>query len=175
MYEPSEKVSEYSGHQLLKCGGCIAVPHLYYLALKGAKYSRECCFSDILWSYVCLLISLCHIQLGSEISSHYIMTYCILIWERCHVFPCILILLSQIKYGSQYTVFFLWYTQHRGCLFCGCWYPPPCGGVLLDCLSGFRAKHFWTLRQSLRVSYGCHKISKSTSLDCNKIHSDGIK
>ena len=27
---------------------------------------------------------------------------------------------------------------------------------------------------SLRVSYGCHEISKSTSLDCNKIHSDSV-
>ena len=29
-------------------------------------------------------------------------------------------------------------------------------------------------RCALRVSYGCHKISKSTSLDCNKIRSDGV-
>ena len=28
---------------------------------------------------------------------------------------------------------------------------------------------------SLRVSYCCHEISKSTSLDCNKICSDGVK
>ena len=28
--------------------------------------------------------------------------------------------------------------------------------------------------ENLRVSYGCHEISKSTSLDCNKIHSDGV-
>ena len=27
----------------------------------------------------------------------------------------------------------------------------------------------------LRVSYSCHEISKSTSLDCNKICSDGVK
>ena len=26
----------------------------------------------------------------------------------------------------------------------------------------------------LRVSYGCHEISKSTSMDCNKIHSDSV-
>ena len=26
----------------------------------------------------------------------------------------------------------------------------------------------------LRVSYGCHEISKSTSLDCNKTRSDGV-
>ena len=105
MYEPSKKVLEYSSHQLLKCGGCIAVSHLHYSALKGAKYCRERCFSNILWPYVHLLISLCHIQLGSEISLHYIMMYCILIWERCHIFPCILILLSQIEHGSQCTVF----------------------------------------------------------------------
>ena len=100
MYEPSEEVSEYNGHQLLKCGGCITVSHLHYSALKGDKYCRECCFSDILWSYVHLLISLCHIQLGSEISSHYIMMYCVLIWERSYVFPHILILLSQTEHGS---------------------------------------------------------------------------
>ena len=28
--------------------------------------------------------------------------------------------------------------------------------------------------KALRVSYGCHEISKSTSLDCNKICSDGV-
>ena len=119
MYKSSEKFSEYSGHQLLKCGGCIAIFHLHYSALKSAEYCRECCFSNILWSHVHLLISLCHIQLGSEFSSCYIMTYCILIWERHYIFPRILILLLQIKHGSQCTVF-LWYTQHRCCLFCGC-------------------------------------------------------
>ena len=31
----------------------------------------------------------------------------------------------------------------------------------------------WSL--VLRVSYGCHEISKSTSLDCSKICSDGLK
>ena len=105
MYEPSEKILEYSSHQPLECGRCIAISHLHYLALKSAEYSRECCLSDILWSYAHLLINLCHSQLGSEISSCYIMMYCILIWERCHVFPCILVLLSQIEYGSQCTVF----------------------------------------------------------------------
>ena len=58
MYKPSEEVLEYSGHQPLKCGGCIAIPLLHYSALKHAEYCRECCFSNILWSYVCLLISL---------------------------------------------------------------------------------------------------------------------
>ena len=29
-------------------------------------------------------------------------------------------------------------------------------------------------KEGLRVSYGCHEISKSTSLDCNKIPSDGV-
>ena len=148
MYEPSKKALEYSGHQLLKCGGCIAVSHLHYSALKGVKYCRENHFSNILWPYACLFISLCHIQLGSELSLCYIMTYCILIWEKCHVFPCILILLLQIKHSSQYTIF-LWYTQHRCHLFCGCWYPPPCGGVSLDLSSKFRAECFWTLRQSM--------------------------
>ena len=100
MYKPSEKVLEYTGHQLLKCRGCIAISHLHYLVLKSAEYCREHCFFDILWPYVCLLISLCHIQLGSELSSHYIMTYCILIWERHYVFPCILVLLLQIEHGS---------------------------------------------------------------------------
>ena len=30
------------------------------------------------------------------------------------------------------------------------------------------------MTESLRVSYGCHKILKSTSLDCSKIHRDGL-
>ena len=148
MYKPSKKVSEYSGHQPLKCGGCIAVSHLHYLALKCAEYCRECHFSNILWSYVRLLISLCHIQVGSELSSRYIMVYCILIWERCHIFQCIFVLLLQTKHGSQCTIF-LWYTQHRHCLFCGCWYLPPCSGVSLDLSSKFRVERFWTLRQSM--------------------------
>ena len=148
MYKPSEKFSEYSGHQLLESGGCIAVPHLHYLALKSAKYCRECCLTDILLPYACLLISFCHVQLGSEFSSCYTMMYHILIWERCYISPCILILLSQIGYGLQCTIFF-WYTQHRCCLLCRCWYPPPCSGVLLDFLSKFKAECFWTLRQSV--------------------------
>ena len=32
----------------------------------------------------------------------------------------------------------------------------------------------WGLSHCLRVSYGCHEISKSTSLDCNKICGDGV-
>ena len=100
MYKSSEKFLKYGGHQLLECGRCIAISHLHYSALKGAKYCRECHFTDILWSYVHLLISLSHIQFGSELSSHYIMMYCILIWERCYIFPCILILLLQIEYSS---------------------------------------------------------------------------
>ena len=89
MYKYSEEISEYSGHQLLKCGGCIAIPQLHYLALKCAKYWRESHLADILCSYVRLFISFCHIQLGSEFSLHYIMTYGILIWESVtsfHVF-----------------------------------------------------------------------------------------
>ena len=38
-------------------------------------------------------------------------------------------------------------------------------------------EHLWDhllWRLGLRVSYGCHEISKSTSLDCNKIRSDGV-
>ena len=100
MYKSSEKFLDYGGHQPLECGRCIAISHLHYLALKGAKYCRECHFTDILWSYACLLISLSHIQFRSEFSSHYIMTYHILIWERCYIFPCVLILLLQIEYGS---------------------------------------------------------------------------
>ena len=118
------------------------------LGSEGAKYYRESRFTDILWSYAHSLISLSHIQFGSEFSSHYIMMYCVLIWERCYIFPCILILLSQVKYGLQCTVL-LWYTQHRHCLLCCCWYPPPCYGVLLDFSSEFRAECFWTLRQSM--------------------------
>ena len=30
-----------------------------------------------------------------------------------------------------------------------------------------------SMSEPLRVSYACHKILKSTSLDCSKIHSDG--
>ena len=100
MYESSKKVSEYSGHQLLKCGGCIAIPHLHYSALKGAKYCGECHLANSLCSYAHLLISFCHIQLGSEFGLCYIMTYCILIWEGCHIFPCVFVLLLQIEYGS---------------------------------------------------------------------------
>ena len=148
MHESSKKLLEYSGHQQLECGRCIAISHLHYSALKGAEYSRECCLSDIFCSYVHLLITFCHIQLGSEVSLHYIMMDCILIWARCHTFPCVFILLLQIKYGSQCTVF-LGYTQHRHHLFCSCWYPPPCGGVSLDFSSEFRVKCFWTLRQSM--------------------------
>ena len=127
---------------------CIAVPHLHYLALKSAKYCRECHLTDILWPYAPLLISFCHIQLGSEFSLCYIMMYHILIWERCYIFPCIFVLLSQIGYGLQCTIF-LWYTQHRHCLLHCCWYPPPCGGVLLNFSSKFRTERFWTLRQSV--------------------------
>ena len=148
VYKPSKKVLEYSSRQPLKCRTCIAISHLHYSALKSAKYCRECHFSNILWPYAHLLISLCHIQLGSELSSRYIMMYCVLIWERRYIFPCILVLLLQIEHGSQCTVF-LWYTQHWHCLFCSYWYPPPCSGVSLDFSSKFRAEHFWTLRQSM--------------------------
>ena len=116
---------------------CIAIPHLHYSALKRAKYHRECHFSNILWPYACLLISLCHIQFGSECSSRYIMTYCVLIWERCYILPCIFVLLSQIEYGSYCTVF-LWYTQHWCHLFCGCWHHP----AVVYC-SIFRASSEW--------------------------------
>ena len=80
-------------------------------------------FSDILWSYARLFISLCHIQFGSELCLRYIMMYCILIWEGYYILPCILVLLLQIEYGSWCTVF-LWYTQHWCHLFCSCWHPP---------------------------------------------------
>ena len=82
---------ECSGHQPLKCGGRIAISHLHYLALESAKFCRECRFSNILWSYACLVISLCHIQLGSEFSLCYIMTYCVLIWERHYSFHVFLL------------------------------------------------------------------------------------
>ena len=103
VYKSSEEFSEYSSHQPLEFGGCIAISHLHYLALKCAEYCRECRFPNILWSYVHLLISHCHIQLGSEFSSRYIMTYCISIWKRCHIFPCILVLLfPDRKWFSMY-------------------------------------------------------------------------
>ena len=100
VYELSEEFSEYSSHQPLECGGCIAISHLHYSAPKCAKYCRECRFADILWPYAHLLIVFCHIQLGFEVSSCYIMMYCVLIWERWYVFLCILVLLLQIEHGS---------------------------------------------------------------------------
>ena len=100
MYKPSKKFSEYSSHQPLECGGCIAISHLHFLALKCAEYCRECHLANILWPYAHLFIGFCYIQFGPEISSHYIMMDCILIWEGCFIFLCVFILLSQIKHGA---------------------------------------------------------------------------
>ena len=97
---------ECSGHQPLKCGGCIAISHLHYLALKSAKFCRECRFSNILWSYACLLISFCHIQFGSECSSHYIMTYCVLIWERHYSFHVFLFCCCRLNTVLNVPFFF---------------------------------------------------------------------
>ena len=38
----------------------------------------------------------------------------------------------------------------------------------ISCMVGRCARSF--VRLGLRVSYGCHKVSKSTSVDCNKIY-----
>ena len=39
--QTSKKFSEYSSHQPLECGGCIAIPHLDYLALKGPNTAEN--------------------------------------------------------------------------------------------------------------------------------------
>ena len=58
----------------------------------------------------------------------------------------------------------------------GCW---RCDGNRMDLRQGKCSREEAAcppaVRQDLRVSYGGHKISKSTSLDCNKIRSDGVK
>ena len=131
MYKLSNIVSECGCHQPLKCGWSITVSHLYDSALKRAEYCGECGFAHILRLYVCLLISLCHVQFGPEFSTRNVMPNCVLFREQCHIFPCVVVLLSQIEYGAQCTIF-LWDTKHRGCLFIHCWYPPSCCGVSLD-------------------------------------------
>ena len=100
MDEFSDVGSECGGHQLLECAWGITVPHLYYLALKSAEYSGECGFVHILGLYAHFLISLCQVQLRPESSMRYIMLNGILFRERCYIFPCVIILLSQIKHSA---------------------------------------------------------------------------
>ena len=148
MYKPSKKSLEYSSHQLLECGGCIAISHLHYLALKCAKYCRECHLADILWPYEHLLIGFCHIQFGSEISSCYIMTDCVLIWERVlHLSMCFHSAVADwtwcivYHFSSVYTAWMLPALQQL------------VSTILLWCIvnfsSEFRVKCFWALRQSM--------------------------
>ena len=47
-------------------------PPFALLSSESAEYCRECCLTDILCSYARLLISFCHIQFESELSSRYI-------------------------------------------------------------------------------------------------------
>ena len=95
----SNIVSECGDHQLLEHRWGITVSHLYYLALKCAKYCGECGFAHILGLYACFLMSLCHVQLGPELGTCNIVPNCILLRERCHIFPCVIVLLSQIEHG----------------------------------------------------------------------------
>ena len=57
MYKPSDEIIECDCHQTLKSRWGITVPHLYYLALKCAKYHRECSFIHVLRFNAYLLIS----------------------------------------------------------------------------------------------------------------------
>ena len=99
LHKLSDVVSECGSHQLLKCGWCITVSHLYCSALKSAEYCRECGFMHVLGLYVHFLISFCHVQFGPELSTHYIVSNSILLRERCYIFPCIVVLLSQIEHS----------------------------------------------------------------------------
>ena len=95
----SDVVSECGGHQLLECGWNITVSHLYYSALKSAEYCGEHGFVHVFGLYACLLISFCHIQFGPELSMCNIMPNDILLRERCYIFSCVVVLLSQIEHG----------------------------------------------------------------------------
>ena len=131
MYEFFNKILECSGHKSLECRWCIAVTHLYHMALECSKYCGEHGFMHVFRLDASLLISLSHVQFGPESSSHYIMTNSILLGEGCYILPCIIVLLLQIKYSAQSTVF-LRNTQHwRGLLIC-CRYPPSGCGVSLN-------------------------------------------
>ena len=134
MYEFSDKISEGSGHKPLECRWGIKVTHLYDTALECTKYCGEHGFIQILRLNASLLIGLSHVQLGPELSSCYVLMNSVLLREGCYILPGIIVLLLQIKYNAQGTVF-LQNTQHRcGLLIC-CGYPPSCCGVSLNFLS----------------------------------------
>ena len=109
MYKFSDKILKCSSHKLLECRWCIAVTHLYHMALECSKYCGERGFMHIFRLNASLLISLS--QFGPESSSCYIMTNSVLLREGCYVPPCIIVLLAQIKYSVQSAVF-LRNTQH---------------------------------------------------------------
>ena len=96
----SNVVSECGSHQPLECGWGITVSHLYYSALKSAEYCGEHGFAHVLRLYAHLLISFCHVQLGPELSTCNVMPNGILLRERCYIFPCVIVLLSQIKHSA---------------------------------------------------------------------------
>ena len=100
MDEFSDIVLECGGHQLLECGWGITVSHLYYSALKCAEYFGECGFAHVLRLYARLLISFSHVQFGPESSMHNVVPNGILLRERCYFFPCVIVLLSQIKHSA---------------------------------------------------------------------------
>jgi hypothetical protein len=58
MDKAADAIVKYRGHQSLKCGRRIAVPHLPYLAPEGAKYRSECCLRHMSRIHVDLLICL---------------------------------------------------------------------------------------------------------------------
>ena len=70
------------------------------LGSESAEYHGEHGFAHILGLYMCLLISLCHVQFGPELGMRNVVPNRILFRERCHIFPCVIILLSQIEYSA---------------------------------------------------------------------------
>ena len=134
MYKFSDEILECNGHKPLECGWGVTVSHLYDMALEHAKYSRECGFIHIFRLNESWFISLGHVQFGPEMSSHYIVMNSVLLRKRTNILPGVIVLLSQIKYSAQCTIFF-WNTQHRCGLFICYGNLPFCCDVSLDVLS----------------------------------------
>lgn len=129
VYEYTNVISKHHCHQVLECGGGIAVHLLHSVALECPIHHSKCRFIHITWLNTNLFICIGHVNLGAKLCSRDIKSDLVLVGKWGYILYCVVISLPTVNHGSEFPIL-LCNAQHWHGLGCGNWFPPTSCNIL---------------------------------------------
>jgi hypothetical protein len=99
MYEYSDMVSEYVGHELLESGQSITIPHEDGVACIGPIDHHKCHFLDVHRFNTNLFVCVCNVNLYLVFCMHNTVPDVILVWHRGNILYSVCIPFLLVNYS----------------------------------------------------------------------------